>query len=147
MNTIKRIAALSLLLSSLDIWGAAGEPRCRYVELPSTRSDGEVRYENATLPWSVTSVDLSGTVSIWNRKSGATCAIKTDSDAAPKVYASTDSVALRIVEISSDDVIVYDGFTCREQSKVQPLHLGTHSPQDKARKLHKAGFCQTDSKP
>jgi hypothetical protein len=147
MSILVRTIAYCVLPLALNAWGAAGTSSCRYVELRPAKSNAEVRYENEILPWTVTSVDLSGEVSVSNRTSGSSCKINTGSDSRPEVYASGAAIAIRLVEISSDDIVFYDGTTCLELKSPRALHLGTLPENQKLRRLRKAGFCQAAGKP
>jgi hypothetical protein len=139
----RRWAAVWLFLVSMpQICGASGEPACRFYEITYKKMQNSVAYEDTRLPWSVTSVDLSGAVTVKDRRSGATCRIETDTDARPRVYANRSSIALRTIEVSSDDIFFYDAATCRTLRKPEPAHLGMFpSIEERDRKVRSLGLC------
>jgi hypothetical protein len=117
---------------------AFAESGCRFHEVPRTdRSDLEL-YEGPSLLWSATVDELGGEVTIANKQTGGRCKIEVSS--VRRVYAGGSTVALRSIEIASDDIFYFDAATCKEVKSAS--HLGvSRSMAISDRKAKRLGLC------
>jgi hypothetical protein len=123
---------------------AATQPSCRYFELPLAAHNHVATYESDAFPWKLSSTDLSGFVTVQDKRTGQVCRISTDSDSRPRVYANQNDVAVRITEISSDDIVFYVGSGCRKLEHPRPVHLASQSDKGIDKIFQRLGICKSD---
>lgn len=136
-----RWAGVLLTCSSLLLTQGYAGPACQYVRIRPQRADRTLVFDDPSLPWKATLVRLSGRISIDARAGGRQCTIVTNSDATPELYGDEHTIAIRLVEITSDDVTFYDARSCKGLKRPATLHLGTNITKLKRDRMRVAGLC------
>lgn len=126
-----------VLLSTLG----CTHPPCHFHELEPMGAADVIAYKGVDVPWEITARDLSGFVTVSDRRTGKSCRITTDSDSRPRIYASDTLVAVRITEITSDDIVFYAAATCQTVTEPPPIHLGANAGEDVEAKLRDLALC------
>lgn len=119
----------------------AEKPRCKVFELPRASKEHPYSYESSHSNWIVVVNELNGDVVVRNRESGVECSASVDG--VRQVYAGATLIALRSIEIASDDVFFIDAATCKDAGA--PIHLGaSDSEQAKDATLARHGVCAAE---
>jgi hypothetical protein len=138
------IAAAACILFAVP--GAqARSARCEYRELPRVSTNHPYVYGPDGTPWVVTVDELAGKVQLASAGNPiSSCGVALE--AVKRVYISAHYIALRSIEISSDDIFFFDPVSCRQVRKA--VHLGVTLTSDQATpaRLAKLHFCELPRK-
>ena len=129
------IAAL-LLQSNLAVTANA---LCDLNELPLVHNENPLEFARDGYPWRITVDQLTDTVRVDRIDKNTSCSI--DLGGVRRVYGGTRVLALRSLEIASDDLYFFDLRTCTEVRKAKHFGVSRGSEASTAARLKKMRIC------
>ena len=112
---------------------------CDLNELPLVNHENPFAYAQDGYPWRITVDQLAGTVLVDRVDKHPACSI--DLGGVRRVYGGTHVLALRSIEVSSDDLYFFDLRTCAEVRKAVHFGVSRGSEAGTAARLRKMRIC------
>jgi hypothetical protein len=111
---------------------------CEFRELSRTSDEHPYVFASDQSPWTVTVDQIGGRVAV--RDSGSTYECSLEAPSILRVYAGADEIALRSIEVASDDVFFVAARSC--QASRAAIHLGVSASQSTPdERLRELGIC------
>lgn len=131
-------ACVAALLLQPNLALTANAP-CDLNELPLVTHENPFEFAQDGYPWRITVDQLAGTVRVDRVEMYTSCSI--DLGGVRRVYGGTRILALRSIEIASDDLYFFDLRTCTEVRKAVHFGLLRGSEARTAARLRKMRIC------
>lgn len=140
--------ACTLFMSSQICFGVETTNSCEFSEMQVAKHDvsDKVLYEYTLEGVSLKITDdwSAGVLNIKDESRQASeCKLEINSDSLPRIYANNKTVAIQLIEISSNDLSFYDIHTCKKVRK--SLHFGVSDDHVVSGKLAQLHICQDQS--
>ena len=136
----KRILiCVATLLLQTDLAGASNN-LCDLNELPVVKRDNPYEFSKQGYPWRIVVDQLAGVVHVDRVDENASCTIEIQG--VRRVYGGALLLALRSIEVTSDDLYFFDPRTCTEVRKAVHLGVSKASQENTAARLKKYRICE-----
>ena len=135
-RTISACVAVLLLQPGMACTAAA---QCDMEELPLVKQDNPFIFAQPGYPWTITVDQLAGTVRVARVGKNTFCTVELEG--VRRVYGGAREVALRSIEIASDDLYFFDPRTCAETHKSVHLGVSSRSESSTTARLREMRIC------
>jgi hypothetical protein len=132
------VACVAALLLQPSLALTANAP-CDLNELPLVTHENPFEFARDGYPWRITADQLAGTVRVDRVDKYTSCSIGLGG--VRRVYGGTRVLALRSIEIASDDLYFFDLRTCTEVRKAVHFGVSRGSEVSTAARLRKMRIC------
>jgi hypothetical protein len=130
----------ALFLCSVQLGLAAENGGCLLHELPRTNAVHPYVYSRDNYKWKITVDELTGRVQVDGVSSKKSCVIELQS--VKRVYGGHKLLALRSIEITSDDLFFFNPATCSEVRKAVHLGVSSESAKSTVSRLRRIKICE-----